>query len=253
MPLELCNIRYQYSNKEDFLLSLSTRVLTNQVTTLIGANGSGKSTTLKIITGQYIAFSGTYEIDGVSQFNRTGDLLYTHRIGYAPEEVLLDGYLTGEDITLLLKEIRAVSDDEYQEQMSYFRKMLNIEEWFSQKKCAQYSMGMRKKTALVIAFLGYPQFLILDEPTNGLDPLAVFGLKQMILKKREQGVGTLLSSHILDFVEKLADHVLVIKAGKLTFDGSLGLLHEQWPDKSLDEIYFTLYNGLEDNLVSAVR
>lgn len=250
MQIDLSNIEYKYRTKGEFALSFSTTILSKQITTLIGANGSGKSTTIKILTGQLIGFNGQFTIDGNAQHNRAGDLLHRYRIGYAPEEVFLDESLTGEDITLLLKEIRAIGEADYTTQMNYFKKMLNVEEWFSQKRCSQYSMGMRKKTALIIAFLGYPQFLILDEPTNGLDPLAVYGLKQMVLKKREEGVGTLLSSHILDFVEKLADHVLIIKNGSLTFDGSLGLLHEQWPEQSLDEIYFALYNGSEELLVA---
>lgn len=250
MEIVLDRLSYTYTGEPPFTLSVSTSILSKQVSTLIGANGSGKSTTIKILTGQLIEFSGAYEIDGESIKNSAGNLLYEKRIGYSPEEVVLDEALTGEDITLLLKEIRGIDDATFRKQMDYYKKMLNVEEWFAQKRCSQYSMGMRKKTALIIAFLGDPQFLILDEPTNGLDPLAVYGLKQMIMRKKSEGVGTLLSSHILDFVEKLADHVLIIKGGTLTFDGSLGRLHEQWPEKSLDEIYFTLYNGSEDLLVT---
>lgn len=250
MHFNLDDILYHYGKSEEFTLSLSTQLMSHQVTTLIGSNGSGKSTTIKILTGQAVRYSGSYTIDSKEVLARQGDMLHRFNIGYSPEKVELDDELTGGDIALLLKEIRGITESDFSDQMRYFRKMLNVEEWFEHSRCGTYSMGMRKKTALIIAFLGYPRYLILDEPTNGLDPLAVFGLKQMILKKKEEGIGTLLSSHILDFVEKLADHVLIIKKGHLTFDGSLGRLHEQWPDYSLDEIYFTLYNGSEEQLVS---
>ena len=102
---------------------------------------------------------------------------------------------------------------------------------------------MRRKVSLMIAFLSASDYLIIDEPTNGLDPLSVFGIKKLLAQYKEQGRGVLVSSHMLDFVEKIAVNILILKKGKIAFAGTVKELMERWPGKGLDEIYYHLFTS----------
>ncbi len=241
--MHLENISYSYNSPDSFALQFDTLSLQRDtVTSLIGTNGSGKSTLIKILTGQHINYKGTYTINGSAVENLYGDLLNRYEIGYAPEYVVLDEDLTGLEICTIVQDIRSIDAKAFESELAFYKKSLYIEDWFEKKPCRDYSQGMRKKISLLIAFLGELPYVILDEPTNGLDPLAVFGLKQIIIERRKMGKGTLVASHILDFVEKLADSITILFKGDLLFHDSLSMLYKKCPDRGLDEIYFSMYN-----------
>jgi ABC-2 type transport system ATP-binding protein len=242
MRLELHDLTYAYPRHTDFHLgAVSATLGQSTITGLIGANGSGKTTLLRIIVGQIIEYGGAYTIEGLPAAGVTGDLCARFGIGYAPEHPELDDRLTGFEILSLVKDIRGIAATAFEASLALFHEHLNLGPWLREKPCDEYSQGMQRKTALMIALLGTPRFLVLDEPTNGLDPLATYGLKRMIMRYRGEGVGILISSHILDMVEKIADTVIVLKSGSVVYYGGLGALMAGHPGKSsLDEIYFSL-------------
>jgi len=241
MLLDLNHLSYRYSPHLDIVLNdLSLSIDSSRITGLAGANGSGKTTLIRILLGQLIDYQGDYRIDDTKIADRYGSLPFKYGFGYSPETPVLDDTLTGYEILTLVADIRAVGEEAFQDELTMFRRNLQIEEWLEVQKCGEYSTGMRRKLALCIAYLGRIKFAVLDEPTNGLDPLAVFGLKKIIQVKKEQGIGTLLASHILDFLETTTDDILLLKHGTMLRHGALETVMSE--GKSLEEIYCSLFN-----------
>jgi ABC-type multidrug transport system ATPase subunit len=241
MLLHLNHLSYRYSPHLDRVLNkLSLSIDSTRVTGLAGANGSGKTTLIRILLGQLIDYQGEYRIDDTKITDRYGTLPFRFGFGYSPETPVLDDTLTGYEILTLIADIRAMEKKAFEEELALFRHNLQIEEWLEVQKCGEYSTGMRRKLALCIAYLGGIKFAVLDEPTNGLDPLAVFGLKKIIQAKKEQGIGTLLASHILDFLETTTDDILLLKHGTMLRHGALETVMSG--GKSLEAIYYSLFN-----------
>jgi ABC-type multidrug transport system ATPase subunit len=195
---------------------------------------------IRILLGQLIDYQGDYLIDDAKIADRYGTLPFRYGFGYCPETPVLDDTLTGYEILTLVADIRAVGKKMFEEEIALFKRHLQIDDWLSIQKCGEYSSGMRRKVALAIAFLGNIRFAILDEPTNGLDPLAVFGLKKIIQLKKERSIGTMLASHILDFLETTTDDILLLKHGMILRHGALKEVMSG--GKSLEEVYCSLFN-----------
>jgi ABC-2 type transport system ATP-binding protein len=241
MLFHLRRLSYQYRERDAFSLGpLSLQFDSSWVNALIGANGSGKTTLIRILLCQLLNYEGEYRIDDYRVIDRRGELLSRFGIGYAPENPVLDESLTGADIAKLVCDIGNYDQERFSATMQECTDKLALDQWFYKKPCREYSQGMRRKVALVIALLQGTRFLILDEPTNGLDPLAVYGMKQLVLSRAQRGVGALVSSHILDMVEKVAGNIIMLKKGQTLYSGSLDALIKNHPAFSLDDIYFAL-------------
>jgi ABC-type multidrug transport system ATPase subunit len=238
------NLGYRYgASAAPALNDVSLAVDGKRITGLAGANGSGKTTLIRVLLGQLVDFTGEYAIDGVGVADRAAGLIAACGIGYAPDTPILDEILTGYEILSLVAEIRKVDSALFKDELVMFRELLRLEEWLENKQCHEYSAGMRRKIAIAVAYLGSRSFVVLDEPTNDLDPLAVFGLKKLIAYKKARGAGTLVSSHMLDFVEKTVDDVVLLSHGLVAHAGRLAELHAAHPQAAtLDEIYFGLFS-----------
>jgi ABC-type multidrug transport system ATPase subunit len=246
MNFTLGNLTYHYAAGGSFTLGpLSLSIPSENITALVGSNGSGKTTLIKVLLGELIGYAGSYSIDDVLMCDPTGSLLHRYGIGYAPEHPVLEERLTGFEIMHLLKDIHRVSDADFAAQVDECRSAFHLDEWFENAPCREYSQGMRKKVSLMIALIGAPRFIIIDEPTNGLDPIAVFGLKKILSRRAQDGHGALVSSHMLDFVERIALEVIILKKGTAAFAGTVGRLFELHPGKRLDEIYYHLFTNDE--------
>lgn len=243
MIFTLNNLYYTYSPKADYALKrLSLSVDSGLVTGLAGANGSGKTTLIKILLGQLVDIEGTYTIDGRSASDVHGEVLHRYAIGYAPDDVILDEYLTGYEILEMVASLRKIPSNDFERDMLLFSGNLRLEEWFNKSQCRTYSSGMRRKTALCLAYLGNPSLVVLDEPTNGLDPLSVYGLKKIIAEKKSRGGGTLVASHILDFIEKTADNCVLLCRGGISYQGPLTSIKQAHQGAALEDIYFSLFS-----------
>jgi ABC-type multidrug transport system ATPase subunit len=242
MELTLDGLSYTYTKNASFTLGpVSLGIATAQVTALIGSNGSGKTTLIKVLLNELTNYHGTYRIDDSAIKDVTGSLMHRFGIGYAPENPVLEERLSGFEIMHLLKEIHDIPDTDFSAQIDECRKAFHLEAWFETTPCRECSQGMRKKISLMMALIGAPQFIIIDEPTNGLDPIAVFGLKTILSRRQKAGHGALVSSHMLDFVERVADEVIILKKGKTAFAGTVGQIFATYPEKRLDEIYYHLF------------
>jgi ABC-type multidrug transport system ATPase subunit len=247
MYLTLNQLEYSYSSKGKFHLGpLTLSFYTNETTALVGSNGSGKTTLIKILLQQLVQFSGEYCIDAMPVRDVTGSIMHRFGIGYAPEYPVLDEKLTGLEIMHIIREIYSIQTEVFNERLKQLTTHLQVENWFETSPCGDYSQGMRKKISLMIAFLSAKRYLIIDEPTNGLDPLAIFGLKKLLLQYTSEGMGVLVSSHMLDFVEKVASSIIILRKGTQIFAGKVTSLLEQNPGKQLDEIYYDMFTSGAD-------
>ena len=185
---------------------------------LLGPNGSGKSTTLGMILNVLNPTNGNWK-----WFGQTPDNNSLKKIGAIIESPKFYPYLTAEknlEIVADIKEIPYSKIDEKLELVGLLARKKN--------KFEQYSLGMKQRLAIAGALLNDPEVLILDEPTNGLDPQGIIQIRELIQKIAEMGTTIILASHLLDEVEKVCSHVVVLKQGKMLYAGEVDNLNNSF-------------------------
>lgn len=191
--------------------NVSLNIRRNSVYGLLGPNGAGKSTTLKMITGILKPTSGRIDFDGHlwqrSDLNRIGALIET-----PPLYENLTAYENLKVRTTLL----GLNDKSIDEVLKTVRLTDT-----GKKRAGQFSLGMKQRLGIAIALLNNPQLLILDEPTNGLDPIGIEELRELIRSFPEKGITVILSSHILSEVQQIADYIGIIADGILGYESEL--------------------------------
>ena len=186
----------------------------------LGPNGAGKSTTLKMLLGLVRPTAGSIQVLGrrVESANR---LAILRQVGSLIESPSYYGHLTGEENLRIVQTLRNVPEKN-------IREVLQIVRLDGQrgKKVAHYSLGMKQRLGLAAALLGFPRLLILDEPTNGLDPAGIQEMRELICSLPERfGMTVVVSSHLLSEIDQMADHVAIIREGELVFQDTLEALH----------------------------
>lgn len=199
---------------------LSLRVPEGCIYGFLGPNGAGKSTTLKMILGLVRPTGGDISVFGTS-LTRRHRLSILKQVGSLIESPSYYGHLTGEENLRIVQTMRGVSAQNIQEVLEIVR--LSDQK---NKRVAHYSLGMKQRLGLAAALLGYPRLLILDEPTNGLDPAGIQEMRELIKELPQRfGMTVLVSSHLLSEIDQMADHVGIIREGELVFQDSLAALH----------------------------
>ena len=220
--IRLSGIRFRYApGAADALRGCDLVMDAGRITVLMGQNGAGKSTLIRLLTGQLLGYNGEYRIDGESQQPKRGEILHKNRIGYMPDAPALESHLTGEEMIRMAAGFRGLPEGRFRESLAPYRERFELESWLEDRTCSEYSKGMAKKVSLVMAFIGDPVFHILDEPFDGLDPLAVLNLRRLLEACRAEGRGALVSSHALDAAEKVADDVVLMRGGEIAFAGEM--------------------------------
>jgi ABC-2 type transport system ATP-binding protein len=178
---------------------------------ILGPNGSGKTTTLGIILGVTKATSGSY-----SWFESGHTHQQRKQIGAMLDKPNFYPHLNAFENLKIVAEIKELENPEMQEclEMTGMTKHAN-------RKFQTYSTGMKQRLALASALLGKPSVLVLDEPTNGLDPEGIADVRELILNVAREGVTVILASHLLDEVQKVCSHVAVIRQGKKLYEGDV--------------------------------
>lgn len=208
--LEINNLSKQFGrNRAVDELSLS--VAPGTVYGLLGPNGSGKTTTLGVILDIVKATSGSY-----SWFGQAPSHESRKRLGAILETPNFYPYLNALDNLQIVADIRGVGHDNVMRQLE----MVNLAHR-AKDKFRTYSLGMKQRLALAAATLHEPEVLILDEPTNGLDPQGIAEVRGLIRQIAEQGTTILLASHLLDEVQKVCSHVAVLNKGKTVYSGAV--------------------------------
>jgi len=183
---------------------------------VLGPNGSGKTTLIKSILGMVIPNSGTIKLDGRSVKN---SWKYRNEIDYLPQIANFPGNLTVNELITMIKDIRAKKNTDEFRLIELFKM-----EPFLDKKLGNLSGGMKQKVNLLLAFMFDSPLIILDEPTSGLDPISHIRLKELIQTEKTKGKTILITSHIMSFVEEIADEIVFLLEGKIYFKGSISEL-----------------------------
>jgi Cu-processing system ATP-binding protein len=195
------------------------------VFSILGPNGSGKTTLIKCLLGMVIPNKGEVTIDDQTILKKWD---YRNDINYLPQIANFPANLSVVELIRMVKNLRPKIANE-QELIDKF----GLNE-FLNKKLGNLSGGTKQKVNLVLAFMFDSELLILDEPTTGLDPIALIHLKELIVKEKQKGKTILITTHIMGFVEEMADEIVFLLDGKIYFKGSVDALKKQTNQVNLE-------------------
>jgi len=201
----------KYYGKQLAVNNVSLQIPRGSIYGLLGPNGAGKSTTLKMLTGLINSSEGEIIV-----FDEPWQRKHLGRIGSLIESPALYGNLTAVENLLVHTKLMGLSKESIYEVLETVG-LKNT----GKKLASQFSMGMKQRLGIAIALLGDPELLILDEPTNGLDPIGIQELRELIRSFPERGITVILSSHILTEISQVVDHVGIISNGELRYQDEI--------------------------------
>lgn len=215
MILELRNLKKYYATQKA-VDDISFSVSRGSIFGLLGPNGAGKTTLLRMITGIFYPDEGTILFDG-KHFDPVRDIEY---IGYMPEERGLYKKMKIGEQALYLAQLKGLSKSRAMELIKEWFVKLEMESWWN-KKVEDLSKGMSQKLQFVTTVLHRPKLIILDEPFSGLDPVNSNVIKDEIFKLAQSGSTIIFSTHRMEQVEEICDHIVLVNKGKKILDGTV--------------------------------
>ncbi|HVF82490.1 MAG TPA: ATP-binding cassette domain-containing protein [Flavisolibacter sp.] len=217
--IKTTGLSYHYSKDVKTLSHINLEVERGSVYGFLGPNGSGKTTTLSLILGLLNNQHGDIEIFG--QHLHAARVTILKKIGSLIEAPSLYGHLTAKENLEVYRAVYRASKARVDEVLD----IVGLNDT-GRKVVKKFSLGMKQRLSIALALLPSPELLILDEPSNGLDPAGIIELRELIKKlNKAYGMTILISSHLLGEVEKMVSHVGIIYKGKMLFQGSLPELH----------------------------
>lgn len=192
------------------VFDVSIHVEKGEVFGFLGPNGAGKSTTIRHLMGFSKADDGKVEIFGKPTFGKYYEIL--KNVGYIPGEVALPAGLTGKEFLKMMQDLTGIHNNE---RLGMLLELFELDEASLLGDVKRMSLGVKRKLAVVSAFMSDPEVLILDEPTSGLDPVMQERFIEFIHKEKERGKTILLSSHIFSEIDNTCDRIAIIKDGKI--------------------------------------
>lgn len=218
--IQTTGLTYSFRNGNKTLDNINLQVPQGSVYGFLGPNGAGKTTTLRLLLGLLKNQQGKLEIFGKEFASHRIEIL--KRLGSLIEQPSLYLHLTAKENLEIYRLVYNVSKTRIDEVL----KIVGLDHT-GKKKTKQFSLGMKQRLSIAIALLHQPELLILDEPTNGLDPNGIIETRELIKKlNKEHGTTVIVSSHILNEVERMASHVGIIHKGKMLFQGPLTELQQ---------------------------
>ena len=212
-------LSYRYSKDIKTLSGIDLRVEKGSIYGFLGPNGSGKTTTLSLLLGLLKNQEGSIEIFGKEL--KSGRIGILKKIGSLIESPSLYGHLTAKENLEVYRTVYGVSKQRIDEVL----KIVGLTAT-GKKTVRKFSLGMKQRLSIALALMPQPELLVLDEPSNGLDPAGIIELRELVKTlNREYGMTILISSHLLAEVEKMVSHVGIIYKGEMLFQGSLAELH----------------------------
>lgn len=198
---------------------------------LIGRNGAGKTTTIRIMMGIYLPDSGEVALRGVKVGQE-----FKNQVGYLPEERGLYKKMKVLETLLYFAELKGKSGREVHKKAEEYLKRFELYDR-RLSKIEDLSKGNQQKIQFIATILHDPEFIILDEPFSGLDPINTNLLKEIILEMKQRGKVIIFSTHLMDFAEKMCDHVVMIDHGKVILKGSLKEIKSNYAQKNVSLTY----------------
>jgi ABC-2 type transport system ATP-binding protein len=244
--LEVRNLRKRYSGIPA-VDDVSFVARPGEVTGYLGANGSGKSTTMKMATGLIEPTSGQILFEG--QSIQTDPMAYRQRLGYVPEEPHLYTHLSGMEYLVMVAELRDMERTSAGERIHGLLRLFGIH-GDRDVAMSSYSKGMRQKILLSAALMHNPDLIMLDEPFSGLDVGSSLVLRSLIKELAMRGKIVLFSSHELETVERLCSHVVILHRGKVVADDSIERLRVLMALPTLEGIFSQLAVEQDSEAVS---
>jgi lantibiotic transport system ATP-binding protein len=214
---------------QEAVKGLNLKVTEGRVYGLLGPNGAGKTTILKMLVGLLHPTSGNIKL-----FGEPWQRNLLSKIGTLIETPALYGHLTGWENLEVHRRLLGLPKQRIDEVLN----IVGLQDVSRKKRTSQYSLGMKQRLGIAIALLNQPKLLILDEPTNGLDPMGIREMRFLINSFAEQGITVILSSHILGEVAQIVKDVGIISQGQLRYQGSLEeLMNESKDGENLEDIF----------------
>jgi len=192
---------------------------------ILGPNGSGKTTLIKCLLGMVIPNKGDIIFDKKSVL---GKWAYRNNLNYLPQIANFPPNLTVIELIKMVKNLRP-KDSDTEELIELFGLKSSLD-----KKLGNLSGGTKQKVNIVLAFMFDSDLIVLDEPTNGLDPIALIHLKEIIQKEKDKGKTILITTHIMSFVDEVADEIVFLLDGKIYFKGTVEALKKQTNNDNLE-------------------
>ncbi|KZN42986.1 ATP-binding cassette domain-containing protein [Pseudoalteromonas luteoviolacea] len=239
--IEVTELKKKIGNVEA-LNGLSFRAENGKITGLLGPNGAGKTTCLRTVFGLLQADSGVASIDDVNVAKEP--MLAKQQLGLFPDPCGLYERLTPREYIQFFAELSGMSKHEAKSATQTVLDKLQMND-IADRKCQGFSQGQRMKTALAQAIVHKPTNIILDEPTRGLDVMSTRILRELLLILKEQGHCVLFSSHVMQEVAALCDHVVVMVKGKVVAQGSPQELCVKTQKETLEEAFISLIGSDE--------
>ncbi|HEX8278081.1 MAG TPA: ABC transporter ATP-binding protein [Segetibacter sp.] len=222
--LQLLNVKKYYATQKA-VDDISFSIKQGSIFGLLGPNGAGKTTLLRMITGIFYPDEGEIVFDD-KKFDPLSDNLY---IGYMPEERGLYKKMKIGEQALYLARLKGLSKSQAMERIKYWFPRLGMESWWN-KKVEDLSKGMSQKLQFVTTVLHEPKLIILDEPFSGLDPVNANIIKDEIFELAKKGSTIIFSTHRMEQVEEICDHIVLVNQGKKILDGTVQSIKQQFKE-----------------------
>src|SRR5688572_3705248 len=222
--LELRNLRKHYATQKA-VDDVSFSIAPGSIFGLLGPNGAGKTTLLRMITGIFYPDSGDVLFNG-KKFDAMNDV---QQIGYMPEERGLYKKMKIGEQAIYLAQLKGLSKSEAIEKIKYWFTRLEMQSWWN-KKVEDLSKGMSQKLQFVTTVLHEPRLIILDEPFSGLDPVNSNIIKDEIFKLAKNGATIIFSTHRMEQVEEICDHIILVNKGKKILDGTVKQVRQNFKE-----------------------
>lgn len=232
--LKINNVYKSYKNGIMANDNISLTVNDGEIYGFIGPNGAGKSTLIKAIVGLHDFDSGSISLDDLSI--KDNPLAYKAKLAYIPDNPDLYENIKAINYLNFIADVFKIDLKTRQEKIEKYASLFEIKNSLNMP-IKSFSHGMKQKLAIIGALIHNPKLLVMDEPFVGLDPKSSYDLKELLKELTKEGTIVFFSSHVLEVVEKLCDHIGIINKGKIVYDGSFS---EVKKDSSLEEFFLEL-------------
>ncbi|WP_130806339.1 ABC transporter ATP-binding protein [Senegalia massiliensis] len=231
--IEIRNLNKYYGTNR-VLKDINLDIKKGEIIGYIGANGAGKSTTVKIMLGLVEEYSGNVEIFGENIVENPVD--YKKRIGYVPETADMYENLTAREYLTFIGSLYGMAYSEADKKAQKLMDLFSIKDVYD-GRINSFSKGMKQKVLIISSIINDPDILFLDEPLSGIDANSVLVFKEVLKELAKKGKTIFYSSHIMEVVEKLSDRIILLNDGEIVADGNMETLNTELKEGSLEQIF----------------